>query len=299
MKELQNQRDEKARQLYTAEDRLTALKKERDRVLERERTSPGSYYSPADQAPNRVTVNQVPQSAEMSKAIGSLERSISDMRSVLAGLDRKIAFLVEVASADNALQAAREDLAEAEDTAAELERKRRLVSQKLQHIQAEYDGELESARALENEATDAYASAVGEGDAKAESAATAKLRKATAALQEAQAKQPGMQKVIDALEAESNALDSQLAAAIAVAAEARNGMYRAAAIKLGVQWDKVATELVEIGGKLLAAQQLCGMASKPMDDLHVPLFSAYQARPLGAREVKAKAATAEASSLAA
>lgn len=299
MKQLQNLRDEKASQLHAAEDRLTALKKERDRALERERNAPGSHYSPADQAPRRVAVNQAAQSVEMSKTISSLERSISDMRGVLAGLDREIAFVVEVASADKALQAAREELTEAEDTGAEIERKRRLVTQKLQHIQAEYDGELESARALENEATDAYASAVSEGDAKAESAATTKLRKATAALQEAQAKQPGMHKVIDALEAEANALDSQLTAAIAEAAEARNGMYRAAAIKLGVQWDKVAAELVEIGGKLLAAQQLCGMASKPMDDLHLPLFSAYQARPLGAREVKAKAATAEASSLAA
>lgn len=299
MKELQNRRDEKARQLHAAEDRLTALKKERDRVLERERTAPGSYYSPADQVPRRVVVNQAAQSVEMSKAIGSLERSVSDMRSALAGFDREIAFVVEVASADNALQAAREDLAEAEDTAAELQRKRQLVTQKLQHIQAEHDGELESARELENEATDAYAGAVGEGDAKAESAATAKLRKATAALQEAQAKQPGMRKVIDALEAEANALDSQLAAAIAVAAEARSGMFRAAAIKLGVQWDKTAAELIEIGGKLLATRQLCGMVSKPMDDLHLPLFGAYQARPLGVREVKEKAAVAEASSLAA
>jgi hypothetical protein len=76
-------------------------------------------------------------------------------------------------------------------------------------------------------------------------------------------------------------------------------MFRAAAIKLGVQWDKTAAELIEIGGKLLAAQQLCGMVSKPMEDLHLPLFSAYQARPLGVREVKEKAAVAEASSLAA
>ena len=299
MKELQNQRAEKVQQLHAAEDRLTALRKERDRVLERERGTPGGYYSPADQAPNRLTVTQVEQSVEMSRTISSLERSISDMRSGLAGLDREIAFLVEVAGADNALQTAREDLDGAEDTVAELQRKRRLIDQKLQHIQAEYDSELESARALENEATEAYANAVTEGDAKAESGATAKLRKATAALQEAQAKQPGMQKVTDALEAEANALDSQLMAARADAAEARNGMYRAAAIKLGVQWDKVAAELVEIGGKLLAAQQLCGMASKPMDDLHLPLFSAYQARPLGVREVKEKAAVAEASSLAA
>jgi DNA repair exonuclease SbcCD ATPase subunit len=299
MKDLQNQRNEKARQLYAAEDRLTALRKERARAIERERTAPGSYYSPADQAPNRVTVNQVPQSVEMSKTISSLERSISDMRSVLAGLDREIAFIVEVDSADNALQVAREALAEAEDTAAELQRKRQLVTQKLQHIQAEHDSELESARALESEATDAYASAVGEGDARAESAATAKLRKATAALQEAQAKQPGMQKVVDALEDEADALDSQLAAKIAEVAEVRSGMFRAAAIKLGVQWDKTAAELIEIGGKLLAAQQLCGMVSKPMEDLHLPLFSAYQARPLGVREVKEKAAVAEASSLAA
>lgn len=290
MNDLQRQRDEETRLLHDAEDRLEALRKERDRVLERERSSPGGYHSLADEVPNRTMVKQVSQSVEMNKAISSLERSISSMRRGLAALDREIAFVAEIESPENTLQAARMALGEAEANAAEIKRKRQLITQKLQNIRAEYHADLESAQALESKATDVYSAAVADGDAAGEKAAAAKMHKAATTLQEAQAKQPGMQKVTDALEAERDSLDTQLAEAVALGEEARRAMFRAAALKLGLQWDKVAAELIEIGGKLLAAQQLCGESSKPMEDLLLPLFSAYRARPLGVREVKEVAA---------
>ena len=290
MKDLQNQRDEEVRLLHAAEDSLVAMKIERDRVLERERSSPGGRHSLSDEVPNRTMVKQVSQSVVMNKAIRSLEQSISSMRRGLAALDREIAFVAEIESPESTLQTARMALGEAEANAAEIKRKRQLITQKLQNILAEYDAELESAQALESKATDVYAAAVADGDSAGEKAAAAKLHKTATTLQEAQAKRPGIQKVTDALEAERDSLDSQLVAVVALGEEARRAMFRAATLKLGLQWDKVAAELVEIGGKLLAAQQLCGEPSKSMEGLLLPLFSAYQARPLGFREVKEVAA---------
>ena len=105
MKELQQKRNQTARDLHAAEERMTALQREYARAAESSQRGSGSYT--ANEAPvNRTQVREISDAARLHKEIQSLDREISDKRRDLAELDRAIAFYGEVESAETELQQA-------------------------------------------------------------------------------------------------------------------------------------------------------------------------------------------------
>lgn len=288
MKELQQKRDQAARNLHAAEDQLAGLVREQQRVAGLESSGPGTY-SANEATSNRTQVSAVSGAARLAKAIDSLKRDISAKRGDLAAIDREIAFYCEITGIADALPDAIKNAEDARQTLFGLEAKSRELAERLEVLQVEATSALNKAERYEKTCAQDYTEALTSGLPVVE-AAGEKLRKATSALAGVKQQNEGKQQVFRSLESELQTLNARTEAAAVKEQEAQQAAYRAVAVKLGIKWDRAVDQLLKLGAQLLAARQLAGMASGELDHLNIPRFSSYHATPAIHRELKGAAA---------
>ena len=288
MKELQQKRNQTARDLHAAEERMTALQREYARAAESSQRGSGSYT--ANEAPvNRTQVREISDAARLHKEIQSLDREISDKRRDLAELDRAIAFYGEVESAETELQQAVETAKLGSQKLGALKTQRKELAERLEMLKSDAAQSLEDAIEHERSCADVYAKAL-RNNATGTDAAGEAMSKASTALSLVKQQNAGKQQVFLALEAELESLDKQIAATGEAIEEAQRAAYRAKAIELGTRWDGLVTQLMSLGSELLAARMAAGMTTKELDKLMLPRFSTYRAAPADAAELKRMAA---------
>lgn len=130
MKELQQKRDQAARNLHAAEDQLAGLVREQQRVGGLELSESGTY-SANEATSNRTQVSAVSGAARLAKAIDSLKREISAKRRDLAAIDREITFSCEIIGIADALPTAIKNAEDARQTLIGLEAKSRELAERL------------------------------------------------------------------------------------------------------------------------------------------------------------------------
>ncbi len=288
MKELQQKRNQTARDLHAAEERMTAMQREYARAAESGQSGSGSYT--ANEAPvNRTQVRELSEAARLQKAIQSLDREISDKRRDLADLDRAIAFYGEMASAETELQQAVETAKLNSQKLGALKTQRKELAERLETLKSDAAQALEDAIEHERSCADAYAKALRNNAAGTDAAGEA-MSKASTALSLVKQQNAGKQQVFLTLEAELESLDKQISATSDAIEEAQRAAYRAKAIELGIRWDEQVTQLMSLGSELLAARMAAGMTTKELDKLMLPRFSTYRAAAADAAELKRMAA---------
>lgn len=288
MKELQQERNQTARDLHAAEERMTALQRECERAAKSGQSGSGSYA--ANEIPaNRTQVKEVSEAARLHKAIQSLDREISDKRRRLADLDRALAFNGEVEAAEIELQQAVETAKQNALKLGTLKTQRKELAERLDRLKSEAAQSLEDAIAHEKSCADTYAKALRNNAAGTDAAGVA-MNKATTALSVVKQQNAGKQQVFLALEAELESLDKQISATSEAIEEAQRAAYRAKAIEIGTRWDELVTQLMSLGSELLAARMAAGMTTQELDKLMLPRFSTYRAAPADASELKRMAA---------
>ncbi|WP_312842436.1 hypothetical protein [Stutzerimonas nitrititolerans] len=184
-------------------------------------------------------------------------------------LDKQIAHIEAVAKADERISQASAEEKEAGERVARLSASIGRIAQRVEEMQtAELSAE-ESAQEAEREAAQAIAKATASGDEKATSAAQAKMNKAIDGARSAKALKEANLPLISAMEAETAALEKQLATARREEDTARQTRRRASAAKLGEEWDKAVDVLVAIGARLIAE----GGVDYPLNKLKLPTFA--------------------------
>lgn len=184
-------------------------------------------------------------------------------------LDKQIAHIEAVAKEDEQIGKATVEEKEAGERVARLSASIGRIAQRVEEMQtAELSAE-ESAREAEREAAQAIAKATASGDEKATGAAQAKMNKAIDGARSAKALKEANLPLISAMEAETAALEKQLATARREEDAARQIRRRASAAKLGEEWDKAVDVLVAIGARLIAE----GGVDYPLHKLKVPTFA--------------------------
>lgn len=283
-KQLQEQRNQLVRDLYAAEDRLSAMEGEYTRAKQREQNSAHSHM-PNEGPANRVQTRVVSESGKLATSISSLQRDISDQRRVLADLDRAISFGTEVEQAEASHQEAVAASEQAQETLNNLRGSRKELAARLEQLRTEAEQRLYQAAQDERSSAEAYTEALKSGSTDT-SQAGEKMRQSSVALAAAKQEHAGKQQVFEALESELSALDKQIAAAECVAGEAGLAVQRAIAIKLGIAWDKQVNRIVSLGNELLAARKAAGLPVDGLRDINIPRFSTYRAKAIGVRELE-------------
>lgn len=184
-------------------------------------------------------------------------------------LDQQIAHIEALASADERISKASADEKEAAARTARLEASIARIAQRIEEMHTAEQSAKESAQEAEHEAAQAMAKATASGDEKAASAAQAKMNKAIEGARSAKAMQEANLPLISAMEAETAALEKQLAAAQREEDASRQARRRASAIKLGNEWDQAVGVLVAIGARLITE----GGIAYPLNKLKLPTFA--------------------------
>lgn len=184
-------------------------------------------------------------------------------------LDQQIAHLEALANAEEQISKAAAEENEASERCARLSASISRIAQRIEEMHtAEHSAE-ESAQEAEREAAQAVAKATASGDEKALNAAQAKMNKAVDAARSAKAMKESNVPLISAMDAETAALEKQLAMAQREEDAARRARQRASAIKLGNEWDQAVSVLVAIGARLITE----GGIDYPLTNLKLPTFA--------------------------
>lgn len=204
-------------------------------------------------------------SATMSE-VGGRVNSITDQ---VAMIDKRLAFLESGTGAPAEIRAAKKALEAIEAETAKLGGQRAQVAAKLALLRETAEQAAALASAAEQAASQAYASAVADGDDKAQQAAMEAIERAQVDLSEAHRKASGQAGVVQALEAELAKLDEQRATLAERAEEEKAALYGAIVRKCRFEWDQATEALETAGARLMAASSLAGYYA-PLRELNVP-----------------------------
>lgn len=233
-----------------------------------------------------------PELTAARNAQSDAESRIHSITGTIARLDQQIAHTALVAGADDTIAKARAEGKTATDQSARLTTSHELVRERLTSLQDGTRQAKEAAQLSEQSAAKAIASATASGNSKAEKEAQQLMAEAIEAGRQAEAKERQNQAVVSALEAEAEALSTQLASAQQRADAAKQAVQNAERLKLREEWNKTVEALTVAGVHLVeAGERFGGFAGR--STLDVPTFGPI-ARALNAgeieRRVKEKAA---------
>lgn len=184
-------------------------------------------------------------------------------------LEKQIAHIEAVAKADERISIASAEEKETGEQVARLSASIARIAQRGEELHTKAQSAEEVARAAEREAAQAMAKATATDDEKARSDAQAKMNKAIDAVRAAQSMREANRPLISAFEAETLALEKQLATARCAENAAREARRSAIAAKLGSEWDQAVGVLTAIGVRLISE----GGVSSPLNRLELPMFA--------------------------
>ena len=152
----------------------------------------------------------------------------------------------------------------------ELNQKRNSISTRLDQIRQQAHEDMAKARQAETEAATAYAQAVAWGDEEGEKKANDDAQKAAKHLTSAAEHHRRQQLIITALEQEIVTIDQHIFEAQKARADIENQASHLANTVLEEKWNAAAIALLEVGGKLWAAQRLINRDPIALTNLKIP-----------------------------
>ncbi|MHC5129232.1 hypothetical protein ACYST8_24645 [Pseudomonas inefficax] len=218
---------------------------------------------------NCVSTPEATAAAEKMSADESRVRSIA---AELERLDNEINYRERLENAEESKTQARQLMSDSTSAVSMLEGKRRLLFGRLQAIQKDMELAVEAARQAELDAANLYARSIASGDSKGEKAANTEMQKASNQLVEADEHARRQELLTNALQAEIDSLDTQIAHAQQQRSEAQNAALAATEIALGDEWNHLAEQLVAVGARILAANRHRGGAGMVLSRLSIPGF---------------------------
>ena len=152
----------------------------------------------------------------------------------------------------------------------ELNQKRSSISTRLEQVRQQAHEDMAKARQAETAAATAYAQAVAWGDEDGEKNANNDAQKAAKHLTSAAEHHRRQQLIITALEQEVVTIDQHISEAQKARADIENQASHLANTVLEEKWNAAAIALLEIGGKLWAAQRLINRDPIALTNLKIP-----------------------------
>lgn len=152
----------------------------------------------------------------------------------------------------------------------ELQEKRSSISTRLEQVRQQAHDDMVKARQAETEAATAYAQAVAWGDVEGEKTANSDAEKAARKLCTATEHNRRQQLIITALEQELSGIDKYISEAQKEYEVVEKKASRLAYIVLEEKWNEAAKALLDVGGKLWAAQRLTNQESLALLKLNIP-----------------------------
>lgn len=151
-----------------------------------------------------------------------------------------------------------------------LNQKRSSISTRLEQVRQQAHEDMAKARQAETAAATAYAQAVAWGDEDGEKNANNDAQKAAKHLTSAAEHHRRQQLIITALEQEVVTIDQHISEAQKARADIENQASHLANTVLEEKWNAAAIALLEIGGKLWAAQRLINRDPIALTNLKIP-----------------------------
>lgn len=258
MKELKKQRDELIAELESLEDSIPGLRAAWE-------ATPSNW----DRHGNCIGS---PESAAAMNKLSSAEGRLRSIPGAIERIEREISYQESLANAKPAKTKARQVMSDSINTITSLESTRTLVLERLQAIQKESNLAIENAQQAEIKAANLYARNVATSNSEGEKAARNAMEKASTLLIEADEHARRQELIVVALQAEIDALDTQISNAQQQRDQAQGSAMAAAALALGDEWNRLAQQLAAVGSKILAADHHRGSGSMVFSDLSIPLF---------------------------
>lgn len=213
-----------------------------------------------------------PESRAAMDKLSDAEGRLRCIPGAIERIDRKISYQERLANAKQAKAKARQVMSDSADTVAALNSTRGLVHERLQSIQKETELAIERAQQAELDAANLYARSVATGNSEGEKAASNEMQKASDMLIEADEHARRQELIIAALQAEIEALDTQITTARQQQSQAQDNALAAAELTLGDEWNRLTKQLAAVGSKILAADRHRGGGSMLLSGLSIPGF---------------------------
>lgn len=213
-----------------------------------------------------------PEARAAMDELSNAEARVRSISGTLERIDQKISYHESLADAKQNKAKARQVMLDSANTLTTLESTRRLVLERLQAIQKETDLALAMAQQIELDAANLYARSVATGDSEGEKAASNEMEKASTLLIESDEHARRQELIVAALQAEVEALNTQISTAQLQCSQAQDGALAATALALGDEWNCLAKQLVAVGFRILAIDHQRGSVGMVLADLSIPLF---------------------------
>jgi hypothetical protein len=185
-------------------------------------------------------------------------------------LDQKLHRMEKLANRETLMAQYIADMAGWADDEVELKTKRQSLSKRLEEVRQQAQAEINNARQAETLAATAYAQAVAWGDAEGEKTANSDAQKAAKNLTTATEQYRRHQLIVTALEQELKTVDQHI-----TEAQEKHKKLEQQALSLALytyeeKWNEAAQALLEVGGKLYAAQSMIGREVVALLKLDIP-----------------------------
>ncbi|MCW8156719.1 hypothetical protein D7243_11020 [Stutzerimonas stutzeri] len=244
-----------------------------------------SLRSDIEAATNDSTATKRPISG-MHDELRATEGEIDRLGREIAKRDDLLNWKAARDSADADIKAAKKEMDAAGKALAALDADYEKASAKLAKLQATTEAELATAQQGENQAAEAYASAMALGSEAEETAALETLNRFSEAFEQVQRKTARQAVILQALQSQVDSIEQKRAAERQRFEIARERRLLAVRHKLGARWDAMASEMSELAAQIVAVDWAISRNSRAMDDLHIPVTARDGGAPITGRRVR-------------
>jgi chromosome segregation ATPase len=254
---------------------LAALNAEQETIenslpmLEAEWRNSPSNYSPIG---NMIGS---PESREAMDRYSSAQCRLRAIPSSISRIEEKMAYLERIEQVDEIKAKSIQTMSQAAAEVEALKQTQSNLSQRLQTIQSDSQQSLEKAQQAERDAASLYARSLANGDSDAEKAANGEMQKAAKQLATTDEHVRRQELIMEALQAELDSLETQIANAQQREDDAKQSALNAVKLMLEAEWNAATEHLVGLGAQILAAENEKGNSGYGFSKLDVPRFGPF------------------------
>ena len=245
-----------------------------------------SLRSDIEAATNDSTAASKRPISGMHDELRATEGEIERLGRAIAQRDNLLNWKAARDSADTDIKAAKKEMDAAGKALAVLDADYEKASAKLTKLRSATGAELATAQQSENQAAEAYATAMARGSETEEADALETLNRLSEALEQIQRKTARQSVVLQALQSQVDSIEEKRAAERQRFDNARERRLLAVRHKLGARWDAMASEMSGLAAQIVAVDWAVSRNSRAMDDLHIPVTSRDGGAPITGRQVR-------------
>ncbi|MER2099654.1 MAG: hypothetical protein ABS977_22335 [Pseudomonas qingdaonensis] len=214
-------------------------------------------------------------SPESSAAMDKLSDATARLRAIpreLELIEQKLAYAERCTRVEQIRTESFQIMSDSVATVEALERGRAHLNERFQAIQTESEQALEKAQQAERDAANLYARSLASGDAEGEKVANSDIQKAAKQLATTDEQVRRQVLILDALQAELDSIENQIAAVQQQSDEAKKAALSAIGLALGEEWNAAVKQLAVIGSQILAISYQRGGMGYALPNFEVPRF---------------------------